>query len=269
MKLNRLHISNILGIRTIDAQLPAPINLFAGANGSGKSNLFEAIRMALTGETVRAGLKKNYGQLVAEGQEAGVATVEWTGGSASTVLPSGKRRFGSDAPVSGAMPYVLDAQRFARLPAGERHAFLFGLMGLKTDGTAIKERLTARGCDASMIKLVAPFLAAGFESGQKEAQAKAREAKAAWRTTTGETYGSNKAAEWAARKPETFPENLKREREKANSLASKIEGDQRHLGELQGFARQAKERAENSPNCAKRQTATPGSRTSSTTTKRG
>ena len=35
----------------------------------------------------------------------------------------------------------------------------------------------------------------------KEAQAKARDEKAAWRTITGETYGDKKAASWAAEKP--------------------------------------------------------------------
>jgi hypothetical protein len=97
---------------------------------------------------------------------------------------------------------VLDAQRFAQMPSEVRRAFLFGLMGLRTDGAAVKDRLTARGCDAKKVEHIAPFLRAGFDAGQKEAQAKAREAKASWKTTTGgETYGDKKAASWAAEKP--------------------------------------------------------------------
>ncbi|XLV73982.1 hypothetical protein ACKZDW_08120 [Ralstonia syzygii subsp. celebesensis] len=46
-----------------------------------------------------------------------------------------------------------------------------------------------------------PMLRSGFDAAHKEAQAKARDEKAAWRTITGETYGDKKAASWAAEKP--------------------------------------------------------------------
>ena len=105
--------------------------------------------MAMTGESVRVGLKKDYVALVTEGQEAGFVQVDTEDSQFSIVLPAGKGVHSDHA----ALPYVLDAQRFAHMPTDDRRAFLFGLMGLRTDGAAVKERLTARGCDAKKMVL--------------------------------------------------------------------------------------------------------------------
>lgn len=176
MKITAIQTSNFLGARAVDVKLTRPVVLFAGHNGAGKSSLQEAVRMAMTGESVRVGLKKDYGALVTEGHDSGFVEVHAEDSLYSAVLPAGKGMH-ADLP---ALPYVLDAQRFARLDPNERRAFLFGLMGLKTDGAAVKERLTARGCAPAKVELIAPFLRAGFEAAQKEAQGKARECKASW-----------------------------------------------------------------------------------------
>lgn len=212
MKITKLVAKNFLGARDVDVRLTKPIVLFAGANGAGKSSLQEAVRMALTGESVRVGLKKDYGALVTEGQESGFVEVHAGDSVYSIVLPSGK---GMHADMT-ALPYVLDAQRFARLDPNERRAFLFSLIGLKTDGGAVRERLLAKGCDAAMIEAIAPFLRAGFDAAHKEAQAKAREEKAAWRALTGETYGEKKAEAWEAKRVEVDPAAA---RELASELA--------------------------------------------------
>ena len=141
MKLTSIQTSNFLGARAVDVRLTKPVTLFAGKNYAGKSSVQEAIRMALTGESVRVALKKDYGALITEGQDAGYVTVEWDGGEASIVLPKGDRHLAGDQ-ISGALPWVLDAQRFAQMADNDRRAFLFGLMGLKTDGATVKDRLT-------------------------------------------------------------------------------------------------------------------------------
>ena len=130
MKITAIQTSNVLGARAVDVQLSKPVTLFAGKNGAGKSSLQEAIRMAMTGESVRVGLKKDYGALVTEGQESGFVEVETADASYSVVLPSGKGLH-SENPM---LPFVLDAQRFARMDDKERRTFLFGLMGVKLDG---------------------------------------------------------------------------------------------------------------------------------------
>lgn len=249
MKITAIQTGNFLGARAVDMKLTKPVALFAGKNGAGKSSVQEAVRMALTGESVRVGLKKDFAALVTEGQESGFVEVSTEVGAYSVVLPAGKG-IHSD---SDALPYVLDAQRFARIDPNERRAFLFGLMGLKTDGKAVKERLTAtvapegakwtpRGCDAVKVEAIAPFLRAGFDAAQKEAQGKARECKASWKTTTGgEAYGSVKAASWAAQKPEVDTAGLDQARADLAAVDNEIEAETKRLGELQGRAKQRAE----------------------------
>lgn len=70
MKITDIYVANVLGIRTADLRLAKPVALFTGPNGAGKSSLQEAVRMALTGDTVRVALKKEYGSLVTEGPTA-------------------------------------------------------------------------------------------------------------------------------------------------------------------------------------------------------
>ncbi|WP_197328705.1 AAA family ATPase [Ralstonia syzygii] len=202
MKLTSINVQNFLGVRAAEIPLTKPVTLFAGRNGAGKSSLQEAVRMALTGETVRVGLKKEYGQLVTEGAQSGFAEIGLDGSTRAFVtLPDGKSTPLTDYVLPTALPYVLDAQSFAALDANARRAFLFGLMGLSAGGDEVKKRLLAKGCDVEKVEAIVPLLRSGFDAGHKEAQAKARDEKAAWRTITGETYGDKKAASWAAEKP--------------------------------------------------------------------
>lgn len=200
MKITRISAQNYLGIRAADIALDRPVQLFAGHNGAGKSSLMEGIRHALTGETVRVSLKKEYASLLTEGAESGFVEVVSDGGAYAVALPSGKGAASGET----ALPYLLDAQRFASLSPDERRAFLFGLMGLSSSGDAVKKRLAEKGFDDARVALVMPLLRAGFEAACKEAQNRARDAKAAWKTVTGgETWGKDKAAGW---RPAALPE---------------------------------------------------------------
>lgn len=200
MKITRISAQNYLGIRAADIALDRPVQLFAGRNGAGKSSLMEGIRHALTGETVRVSLKKEYASLLTEGAESGFVEVVADGGAYAVALPSGKGAASGET----ALPYLLDAQRFASLSPDERRAFLFGLMGLSLSGEAVKNRLAGKGFDDARVALVMPLLRAGFEAACKEAQNRARDAKSAWKTVTGgETWGKDKAAGW---RPAALPE---------------------------------------------------------------
>jgi recombinational DNA repair ATPase RecF len=110
MKITHIQTSNVMGARAVDVRLAKPVALFAGSNGAGKSSLQEAIRMALTGETVRVNLKKDYGALVTDGQESGFVEVATADANYSVVLPSGKGIHCDNA----TLPFVLDAQRFSQ-----------------------------------------------------------------------------------------------------------------------------------------------------------
>lgn len=242
MKITAIHARNFLGIRAADIIPATPVSLICGPNGAGKSSLQEAVRLALTGESVRVALKKEYGQLLHDGAETGTVVVSAGPQANSVALPSGKLTAGLQ--VDPRTAYVLDAQRFARLDVKERRSFLFDLMGLKLGTDLVRERLVARGCNAKKVEAVLPLVRAGFDAAAKEAQTKATAAKGAWRAITGENYGSVKAADWTAPVPHDGPaaEDVTAtiaELQADIAEASTEAGDmQRQLGEMDAVARQ-------------------------------
>ncbi len=245
MKITSIQTSNFLGARAVDVTLTKPIALFAGKNYAGKSSMQEAVRMALTGESVRVGLKKDYAQLITEGQDTGYAEVRGTDNGddfgASIVLPSGKGQH-LDLP---ALPFVLDAQRFARMAPNERRSFLFGLMNIKMGGKDVEERMKARGCDDEKASSIAPLLRAGFDAAMKEAQSRAREDKASWRTVTGgETYGEKKAASFKMPKSEVDQASLDQAQRALEAIEKEIEIASQNLGVMQARIRQAESQRE-------------------------
>lgn len=237
MKLTHITAQNYLGARAVELPVTTPIVLLAGKNGSGKSSLQEAIRHALGGDAARVALKKEFKALISDGSSSSYATVATSEGEFSIVLPSGKGMHFDH----GALPFVLDPARFARLDANERRQFLFGLFDLSPDGPAVVDALKARGCAAAKIEQVRPLLRAGFDAAAKEAQAKARDAKASWKTLTGgETWGKEKAAGWKAAMPaETYSKDMVAAAEAvvAESDAAIAEANQQ-IGEARAKARQ-------------------------------
>ncbi|WP_454734267.1 AAA family ATPase [Cupriavidus pauculus] len=242
MQITAIHARNFLGLRAADIIPATPVSLICGPNGAGKSSLQEAVRLALTGESVRVSLKKEYGQLLHDGAETGTVVVSAGPQANSVALPSGKLTAGLQNDPR--LPYVLDAQRFASLDAKERRSFLFDLMGLKLGTDLVRERLVARGCHPKKIEAVLPLVRAGFDAAAKEAQTKATAAKGAWRAITGETYGSVKAGEWKAAVPAGAPAP-----EDVNAMIAELQADiaeasteagdmQRQLGEMDAAARQ-------------------------------
>lgn len=241
MKITAIKTANFLGARNVDVKITKPICLFAGKNFSGKSSLQEAVRMALTGESVRVSLKKEYRSLITYGADVGYAVVEHDGGQSAITLPNGANEHTGSRPPA-ILPFVLDAQRFSGLPPDERRQFLFNLMGLRTDGPAALERLRAKGCDSEKVDAISPHLRAGFDAAHKEAQSKARESKAAWRAITGETYGSVKAATWKANKPAHDAAKLSAARSQLDDVTEQIERTAADLAVMQSAAeRQAQQ----------------------------
>lgn len=244
MKIQSIKIRNYAGARKVDLRLSRPINLLCGKNGAGKSSIMEAVRHAMTGRSTRVDLKKQFMELVTEGEDGGFVSITMSGGEASVVLPGGARSATGDGIDGEALQFVFSAANFSNLNADDRRKFLFSLMGLRTDGAAVKDRLTARGCDAKKVEHIAPFLRAGFDAGQKEAQGKAREAKGGWKTMTGgETYGSVKAATWKADKPQVDTARLEDAVADLVKMDDTISAETARLGEIEGRARQAKEQA--------------------------
>lgn len=236
MKLTHITAHNYLGDRAVELPVTTPIVLLAGKNGAGKSSLQEAIRHALGGDAARVALKKDFKALMSDGASSSYATVATSEGEFSIVLPSGKGMHFDH----GALPFVLDPARFARLDANERRGFLFGLFSLSPDGPAVVDALKARGCAAAKIEQVRPLLRAGFDAAAKEAQAKARDAKAAWRAVTAEAWGSEKAGKWAAPAPtETYGKDMIAAAEAAVAETdAAIDEANQQIGEARAKARQ-------------------------------
>ena len=236
MKLTHITAQNYLGASAVDLAITTPVVLLAGKNSAGKSSLQEAIRHAMGGDAARVVLKKDFKALMSDGASSSYATVATSEGEFSIVLPSGKGMHFDH----GALPFVLDPARFARLDANERRGFLFGLFNLSPDGPAVVDALKARGCAAAKIEQVRPLLRAGFDAAAKETQAKARDAKAAWRAVTAEAWGSEKAGKWAAPAPtETYGKDMiaAAEAAVAETDAAIAEANQQ-IGEARAKARQ-------------------------------
>jgi len=234
MKITAIQTKSFLGARDVDLKLTKPVCLISGPNGSGKSSIQEAVRHALTGESVRVSLKKDYQKLITEGEKVCYAVVEHDGERSAITLPNGTHEHTGNGRPPAAVSFCLDAQRFARLDANERRQFLFGMMDIQTDGPKVTKRLAAKGCDPAKIERIAPFLRSGFDAASKEALAKAREAKAVWRTITGEAYGSTKAVAWRAQKPPVDATRLAQARTELRALGQEIETASVCLGEIQG-----------------------------------
>ncbi len=242
MKLTHITAQNYLGARAVELAITTPVTLIAGKNGAGKSSLQEAIRHALGGDAARVALKKEFKALMSDGASSSYATVATSEGEFSIVLPSGKGTHYDH----GALPFVLDPARFARLDANERRGVMFGLFNLSPDGPAVVDALKARGCEQAKIEQVRPLLRAGFDAAAKEAQGKARDAKASWKTLTGgETWGKDKAGNWKAQKPEeTYTrEQIKTAEDLVAESEASIATANQQIGEARAKARQHAEAA--------------------------
>ncbi|MFM0405257.1 ATP-binding protein [Paraburkholderia dipogonis] len=215
MRITQIEVENVLKLKHVSIEVSRAIVWISGENGQGKSSLAEVLKHTLANRVTRGGekdaeqLKKNeFINFVHWGEKLGAVRIAFEGGSASLTLPKGTRTFSMDdlsmrqmQSMQAAMPYVMDPERFARVTADERRTYLFELTKVDTSAKAVSQRLLAKGHAEERVKMVAPLVAASFGEACDEAKAKARDAKAAWKALTGETWGSEKAPEWKAVAP--------------------------------------------------------------------
>lgn len=246
MKITRIEAENVLGLKHIDVKLPTVVSLFCGKNGSGKSSIQEAVRMAICQDQVRDVTKKNeYSKLVHDEAKAGGAVITIDNDQDTTFAFNMPKGDFSGPEITEPMRVALHGQRFALMTPDQRRTFLFGLTKLKPNAETVKARmLTPRwGCEEVKVDAVLPLLRTGFPSVCDHAKSKATEAKGAWRALTGETYGAVKAPVWEAPVPD-LPEG------DADALAEHVAGLDRNLasmnenlGAIKNIARQASDAA--------------------------
>lgn len=205
MKITRLAINSILGIRELDLRPSKPVVVVTAANGQGKTSIVNALALALAYQLPRIDKQKDAGATLHDGATVGVVEVwadKYKDHFAATVMPgkvSWKNPAGEEGPSF--IEYVLNPPLFASQPVAERRSMLYRLLGLDLTPEGIKARLIAKGCDDKKAEDMAPILRAGFESAQKHAAGKATESKGAFRAVTNETWGSSKGATWRAPTP--------------------------------------------------------------------
>ena len=113
MKITHLHIENFIGARAVALDTTAPVQIFAGRNGAGKSSIRDAVVLALTGDLGRVTLKKDAAQLISDGATGPAVCIVTTDDDAAhsvSISPAGKLNSSRKHDPDPALSYVLDAQ---------------------------------------------------------------------------------------------------------------------------------------------------------------
>lgn len=236
MRLTHISISNVLGIAAADIEVFTPVTAFVGPNAAGKSSIREAVRAAFLGMPERVLKKKDFGQLVHDGEKGGTVAVDFDGGTATFTAPKGdqelRHNFTMDAwePIEAALPYCLDPALFGKATPDERRQLLFTVTGATAKGSDIVAAMKKRELTDDVINAVTPMLRSGFPAAAKYAEERCRDAKAAWKAVTGETYGHKKAEDWAAEAPEVDTTAIEQLATKVEILKGKLGTEQKRLG---------------------------------------
>jgi len=163
MKITQIQLKNFRCYRNLDLEFPERISLLFGANGSGKSSLLDAVRVALLGEVRGCSGNEGRKQLATWGEnsfrveleaeaENGFARIRRTPSTLSSIQSDGKAKTVSQDKVHAALgihPRALEAlfdvNRAIEMPADERKALAFALAEVDLDSEALEARgLTSR-----------------------------------------------------------------------------------------------------------------------------
>ncbi|MCD0493836.1 AAA family ATPase [Chromobacterium violaceum] len=239
MKITSIIAKNFQGLRHAGLSLSTRIALIAGDNGAGKSSLRDAIAMALSGKPFRVEKKKDFGQLVMEGQKGAEVRIEFDDGRAATLkLPDGKVVYAGGASLEDAdtlravLPIALNPASFAAATPDERRTALFALTGCGADERGVEQRLVERGVEQRYIDAVLPLVGSGFPAAEADAKRRATEARGAWKALTGEVYGDKKAEGWSVEAAPVDDAAIKQAKADVQKVQDEISQAQQQLGEL-------------------------------------
>lgn len=236
MRIHSIGVQNFQRISALQIQPQAPVLMVAGHNEAGKSSLLEAVKIALTNESTRVRLKKDWGEMLRDGAKSGTIAVDLgNDGGASIDLKKWKRE--SNILDNTLLPILLDPSRFAAMDTAARRNLLFDLMSVEFGGKAVGEKMVERGASIDNVSDVLPMLRSGFPAAMEAAKDKAKEARGAWKATTGETYGSAKAEGWQASIPESNPRRHAELQNTLENLNFDIKALATEIGEAQSTAK--------------------------------
>lgn len=251
MRLNAIELENFLCHRRFSLKLApeAKTLLIAGPNGAGKSAILDAISWGL-GDSMPRGVAKKaeLPDLLMRGEKDGYVRLEVAeDGKDQTFklsLKTGNYAGGSPAPLTAAERSALVPRNFINADISDRRKMLYALAGIKVGLDQVFADLEGDGHDAIRIERIRDGLRKGFGHAAKDAANLATEARGAWRSITGETYGDVKAANWQAEVPEP-PERASKDILAAlEQNRAAAQGLDRVLADLQAAQRQSEGLAE-------------------------
>ena len=207
INITHIAVRNLCGARNVEIPFNGMRTIIAGGNAEGKTSLRDAVALALTQVPSRVEAKKKAMQaLISEGAKAATVTVGITQDgepmAATFKLPSLEGIAPRlEEPQASCMPLVINPAAFSNMTADGRRHIIQALFGIGA-GPEIPKRLTEEGLPSSKIDLLTAVLTSGFDAAMNFANLKATEARAAWKAIANENYGSLKAKDWKAPKPE-------------------------------------------------------------------
>lgn len=240
MRIENLHIRNFQRITEINLQPAAPVLLVAGHNEAGKSSLRDAVRMAITGESTRVKLKKDYKAMLRQGSKDGEIAVGLSGGMAAAInLKDWSRQAVGIDDLAENIPYLIDPSEFARLDAKARRTLLFRITKSTFSGKAVAEKMVSRGAPQGKVEEILPFMRSGFPAAADKAKQNATESRGAWKAITGEAYGSQKAEGWAMQAEDIDPSELAHKQNQHEEAECELKEKQATLSYMMGQRKNA------------------------------
>ncbi|MFA5383968.1 MAG: AAA family ATPase [Eubacteriales bacterium] len=141
MRIEKLRLVNFGNYTDEEINL-APVSVFVGKNGAGKSTIKQAIEYLFTGRVngVTDGSGRGSEQLIRTGEKSGYVAGVVDGRNISREIP-GKLQGMEEPPNREVIAALMNTSKFLELPQKEQQSLLFSLLGLKFTAVRITELL--------------------------------------------------------------------------------------------------------------------------------
>ena len=142
MRIEKLRLVNFGNYADEEINL-APVSVFVGKNGAGKSTIKQAIEYLFTGRVngVTDGSGRGSEQLIRTGEKAGYVAGVVDGRNISREI-SGKLQGMEEPPNREVVAALMNTSRFLELPQKEQQSLLFSLLGFSFDTARVTKLLS-------------------------------------------------------------------------------------------------------------------------------